>query len=509
MPNEKRPRWKLLAIMLAAPIVGWFVLKQLPKVIEAGAGGALDLLIVMLVLGLGLTWLMLFSRLPWLTRWIGFGVVGLGAAVIKIDGHTGGFFPQFSFRWSKHAAEARPDLVGKVAEEGVLIETEGPEHFPRFLGPEMNNWVAGELLGDQWYASEPKQLWRKQIGEGWSSFSVAGGFAFTMEQRGEEEVTVCYELATGDAVWVHAEAVRFEESMGDDGPRSTPTVTDGMVFAMGATGILNCHDARTGALIWGKDVLAEAGQEVPMWAKSCSPLVVGDRVIVTLGKKAEKNLAAYDVGSGELVWRAGDYSASYASPVFATLAGRQQVVAIQAKSVDGYDIESGEILWSFPIGNPQGNCASPLIVGDTVITSGGYGYGTHRIEIVPTADGFVAEELWRSRKLKAKFADMVVRGEHLYGLDEGRLVCLSLEDGERVWRGTNFGHGQILGVGDHLIVQAEKGNVTIVEANPDGEEIVLEFDALDRRTWNHPVLAGNILLVRNDREAIAFEFPER
>jgi len=511
MPNppESRPRLLLLCILLALPLGVWAILKQIPKVVETGAGGALDLLLVLSLLLFGLVWLIFLSRLAWSTRLVGCALILAAAVLLKMDGHTGSFFPQFSWRWSQQAAREMPELAGAPAAEGEVLETAGPENFPRFLGAEMNNWVAGELLPEGWYAEAPQELWRKQIGEGWSSFSVAGGFAFTMEQRGEEEVLVCYELATGDAVWVHAEHVRFEESMGDDGPRSTPTVADGKVFALGATGILNCHDARTGSLLWGKDVLAEAGHGVPTWAKSCSPLVVDGKVIVTLGDKAEGNLAAFEAASGELVWRAGDYSSSYASPVLANLAGRNQIVAIQAKSVDGYGLDDGEILWSFPIGNPQGNCATPLVIGDRVLTSGGYGYGSHLIEITESGGEFSADELWRSRKLKAKFADMVVHGEHIYGLDEGRLVCLSLEDGERVWRGTNFGHGQLLGVGGHLIVQSEKGGVFVIAADPDGEVITSEFDALDRRTWNHPVLAGRILLVRNDREAIAFQYPER
>jgi len=502
--SNKAPRWGLLLIMLAVPMAIWAVAKQIPKVAEAGAGGALDLLVVLLVLGLGLVWLFFCSRLPWPVCWAIFAVVAAVAGSLRMDGHTGSFFPQFSWRWSKQAASELPQLVGHVAAEGTPIATDGPENFPRFLGAAMSNWVSGELLAEDWYAEPPKELWRKVIGEGWSAFSVAGGFAFTMEQRGPDETLVCYELATGDAVWLHAEPVRFEESMGDDGPRSTPTVADGKVFALGATGILNCHDARTGKLIWGKDVLAEAGQGVPTWAKSCSPLVVGDRVVVTLGDKAEKNLAAFDVADGRPIWRAGDYKSSYASPVLATLVGRQQIVAIQAKSVDGYAVEDGAILWSFPIGNPQGNCASPLVVGDKVLTGAGYGYGSHLIEI---GEGFQVEELWYSRKLKPKFADMAIRGDHVYGLDEGDLVCLTLEDGERLWSGTDFGHGQLLGVGDHLIVQSEKGKVYVVEASPDGEVIESEFAALSRRTWNHPVLAGRILLVRNDREAVAFEYP--
>jgi outer membrane protein assembly factor BamB len=145
-------------------------------------------------------------------------------------------------------------------------------------------------------------------------------------------------------------------------------------------------------------------------------------------------------------------------------------------------------------------------VEDTIITSSGYGYGTHRIQIKKDETGFKATELWHSLKLKAKFADMIVKDGFLYGLNDGRMTCLNLEDGKSAWRGGNYGHGQILGVGGHIIVQGEQGDISILELNPKEEKVVLEFDALDHRTWNHPVLAGRILLVRNDREAVAFKY---
>ncbi|MFT6180311.1 MAG: outer membrane protein assembly factor BamB [Akkermansiaceae bacterium] len=506
-PNPKKCcRWKLLIWLSGILALIWVGLRQVPFFEEKGAGGAVDLLFVILVFVVGLVWLLFLSRLPWKGRLLGMVAMLPLFVLVKMDGHTGGFFPQFSWRWGKESAKEMPELVGEVAKEGTLIATEGAEHFPRFLGAEMKNWVSGELLPEGWHESEPKELWRKQIGEGWSAFSVAGDFAYTIEQRGERETTICYELRTGDAVWVHEEDVRFEESMGGDGPRSTPTVAAGKVFSYGATGILNCLDARTGKVIWGKDVLANFGQSVPTWAKSNAPLVVDGKVIVTLGKEAEGNLAAFDVLSGDLVWRSGDYSSSYTSPVVATLAGKRQVVAFQQKSIDGYEIESGEILWSFPIGNSQGNCASPMIVDDTVITSSGYGYGTHRIQIKKSGEGYEAEEMWHTLKLKAKFANMVVKDGNVFGLNEGRMVCLDLEDGSLRWRGSNFGHGQILGVGDHMIVQTENGGISIVEISSEEEKIVGEFDALEHRTWNNPVVAGRILLVRNDREAIAFEY---
>lgn len=508
MEEEARPksRWKLLIIMEVVVILLWLVLKKIPGVEERGAGGAVDLLLVIATILVVLVWLLFLSRLRWEFRLGGMGVMLALIAMVKMDGHTGSFFPQFSWRWTKSAATEAPELKGMVAKEGTVIATEGDKHFPRFLGEAMSNWVSGAMLPGDWFKKQPEELWRIQIGEGWAAFAVAGGYAYTMEQRGAKEMTICYELETGDAVWFHEESVRFEESMGDDGPRSTPTVIDGKVFSYGATGIFNCLDARTGEKIWGKDLLSEVSQSVPKWAKSCSPLVVDGKVVVSLGAEAKENLAALDMANGEVIWRSGDYPTSYASPVVATLAGKRQIVAIQQTSVDGYDIESGKILWSFPIGNPQSNCASPLILDDTVITSAGYGYGSHRIAISQTDSGFEAKEVWRNKKFKAKFANMVIKDGFLYGLSEGRVSCLDLESGELKWRGSNFGHGQMLGVGNHIVVQEEQGGITILEANPEKQTEVTSFDALEHRTWNNPVLAGNILLIRNDREAIAFEF---
>ena len=499
------PRWKLLIAMLAVPVILWLVSAK-TGILDSGFNGVLAFLLLFLLLVVFLVWLLLLGRVPATGKAGGVVVIALFAVMFRYDGLTGDFFPRFVWRWAQKPAVELPELAGKMASQDQPLATAGPDYFPRFLGAGMGNWVSGERLAADWFKSPPKELWRKEMGEGWSSFSVGGDYAFTMEQRGEKEVLVCYELRTGNAVWVHSEEVRFEEGMGGDGPRTTPTIAGDRVFSFGATGILNCHDARSGEKLWGKNVLVEAGHEVPRWAKSCSPLVVEGKVIVTLGEKA-KGVAAYDVTSGELVWRGAEDGSSYASLIHGTLAGQDQIVAMLKRSVKGLSVADGSELWSFPIGNPQGNCATPHLIGDRVLTSSGYGYGSHLLEIKQSGGGFTAEELWQSRDLKAKFADFVVRGEFVYGLSEKDLVCLNLEDGFPEWEGGEYGYGQMLGVGDHLIVQSERGKVYVLEASPDGEEVVSEFRALSSKTWNHPVLAGRILLVRNDREAVAFEYP--
>jgi len=202
--------------------------------------------------------------------------------------------------------------------------------------------------------------------------------------------------------------------------------------------------------------------------------------------------------------------AGYATPVLRTLAGEEQIVVAYATHLAGHGVESGEVLWSTEFPRGAETVANPVVLPpNRVLFALGYGKGARLFEIDRREDDTWSVELvWRSLAMKPKFTNLVVRGDHVYGLDEGRLACLALETGRRVWKGSRWGHGQVLGIGEHLFVQAESGELAIVEASPDGERILRRFDALSSKTWNQPVLAGRYLLVRNDREAICFAYDE-
>lgn len=505
--NRRPIRWKLLIVLLALPFLGLAAFR-FTSWHEAGWGGAASILAVVLALLLALVWLLGLSRLSWKQRLVGLALLGtIGAAVagsVRVDGHMGDFFPQLGWKWTppSDALADRLEIVG--TQEAVPVEGRAAHDFPRFLGPDGSNWIAGSALPDGWASQTPKELWRRNIGLGWSSFSVVGPYAYTMEQRGERELTVCYEARTGEPIWVHEEAGRFSESMGGDGPRSTPTIHDSKVYALGAKGLLLCLDAASGEVVWKRETLEDGG--VPMWAKSCSPLIVDDLVVVSLGN-GDASLAAYDRLSGEPRWQGGEDSTGYASPILATLAGVRQIVSFNSRSLSGHRIETGEVLWSQAVAKAPAHNATPLLVGeDRVMIGIGYGRGSRLYQVSEAADGFAVEELWHSTRLKPKFADMIAYQNHAYGLDEGKLVCISLEDGKRAWRGSRFKHGQVLGVGDKIVVQAESGEIVIVEATPEEERIVHRFEALSGKTWNHPVIAGRLLLVRNDREAIVYAY---
>ncbi|MDA7644515.1 PQQ-like beta-propeller repeat protein [Verrucomicrobiales bacterium] len=505
--KQRRTRWKLLIILLAIPPLLRVIFSFTPYE-EAGWGGAANLLTIILMLVMALVWLLLVSGLSWSRRLIGVALIGLLSVSLRFsvrhEGHMGDFFPQLAWVWTPKSDEVADSLELTTLAPNSPLTTNLPGDFPYFLGPNRDNWVSGSQLAADWAEQTPRELWRLNIGLGWSSFAVAGSFAYTLEQRGDDELTVCYEARTGNPVWVHAENVRFSESMGGDGPRSTPTVHEGKVYALGATGILLCFDGLTGEVVWRRETLNEVDQGNQMWAKSGSPLIVGGVVVITLGDSKDRPLAAFDLLTGDPRWRGGDAKPGYATPVLTTLAGKRQIVCHNTGSVSGHDPMTGEILWNHDIGRSPAHTTIPMIIDtDKVLVSVGYGHGSHLIDL----SSGEPNEIWKTNKLKTKFSDMVVRNDHAYGLDEGRLVCMNIEDGQRAWRGTRFSHGQMLGVGDKLLIQAEGGEIVLAEATPEEEKIVHRFDALSSKTWNHPVLAGRLLLIRNDREAIVYEYP--
>jgi outer membrane protein assembly factor BamB len=293
------------------------------------------------------------------------------------------------------------------------------------------------------------------------------------------------------------------------GPRSTPTIVNGRVYAMGGTGILAALHLATGRRLWSHQVVEEAQAKVPDWGKSCSPLVVGRRVIVSAGGATGRSLVAYDTETGQKAWSAGSDLSSYSSPVLATIAGQAQVLMLNQGSIAAHDPETGEILWEqpWPAGQPTVSTPMPM-AGDRLLLSAGYGVGAKLYAVTRREDrSFVPKLLWESPRLKSKFANLVVEGGFVFGLDDGVLTCLDPATGERLWKKGNYGHGQIILAGGLLLVQTEDGEIVLAEVSPEGPRELTRFRVLDGKTWNPPALAGSVLLVRNDQEAAAYVLP--
>ena len=371
-----------------------------------------------------------------------------------------------------------------------------------FRGSERDGIIHGVRLETDWSKSPPVELWRRPIGPAWSSFAVRGDLLYTQEQRGEEEIVACYKATTGEPVWTHRDPARFWESNAGAGPRATPTLSDGRVYTLGATGIVNALDAGTGAVVWSRNAASDTGGTVPFWGFSSSPLVVGDVVIVYAG-----GLAGYDRATGKPRWTGKVSGDSYSSPHLVTIDGVAQVLQLTTAGTTSIAPADGTVLWEHAW--PGDTVVQPARIADRdiLIPNGrNGGLGVRRIAVAHGADGWKVEERWTSAGMKPYFNDFVVHKGHLFGFDGRILACIDLNDGVRKWKGGRYGSGQLVLLPDQdlLLVLSEEGELALVAATPDKFTELARFPAIEGKTWNHPVLVGNTLLVRNGEEMAAF-----
>ena len=406
------------------------------------------------------------------------------------------------------AAAKTPEkrLVAKSGNEPVALppapaEAETGPIWPGFRGPHRDDVIPGVRIKTDWTASPPVALWRRPVGPGWSSFAVRGGLIYTQEQRGPDEVVACYKLTSGEPVWAHRDTSRFWESNGGAGPRATPTLSNGRVYTFGATGILNVLNARDGAVVWSHNAASDTGMKSPQWGFASSPLVVGDVLIVGVAGQ----LAAYDRATGARRWVGPAHGVSYSSPHLLTIDGVQQVLLLSEAGATSVALADGTLLWEHPW--PGYPIVQPALTADgDILISVSDSSGTRRLAVARGPGGWTVEERWTSNGLKPYFNDFVVHDGYAFGFDGSILACIDLKDGKRKWKGGRYGNGQLVLLPDQdvLLVLTEEGELALVAAAPDQFRELARFPAIEGKTWNHPALAGDVLLVRNGQEMAAF-----
>ncbi len=463
-------------------------------------------------------WYLFLSGLPKRRKWVLSSVLlalcisaataaALGWVRPKLADGSGWYTLEFGPR---NQPDDLPDIspTGAARVPSEPLRSSGAE--ARFLGPKGDGSVPGPALETDWTTSPPVEIWRRRLGPGWSSFAISQGKAVTLEQRDADELTVCYDLESGDPLWASKNAARFDDPMGGPGPRATPTIADGRVFSLGATGLLTCLDLLTGEKLWQRDVLRDFNSKNLSYGISAAPLISGDHVVVTGGDSAP-TLIALNRTDGTTAWTSGSDSASYASPVLATLGGIPQILSVNSASLTGHDPGSGDELWNFKWEGGFPKVGQPVAVdGSHVLITAAYNMGTFLVEIKATPDGsWQASQIWRSERLKTKFSSALIHGAFAYGIDSGTFTCISLEDGTRVWKDGRYGFGQNLLVGDTILIQAERGDLVLVAADPTAHRELARFPALDARSWAAPALAGDFLLVRSQEEAACFRIQRR
>ena len=397
--------------------------------------------------------------------------------------------------------EAPPDGAASVP---VALPALGVA-WPGFRGADRDSVVSGTAIATDWTADPPEELWRRAVGPGWGSFAIAGNLIFTQEQRGPDETISAYRLKTGEPVWRHRDAARFYEGNAGPGPRSTPLVHDSRVYAMGATGIVNALDARTGARIWTRNAETDTGAPRPGWGFSGSPIVVNDLLVVA----ASGRVIAYDLATGEPRWKQSTGGGGYSSPHLVAMDGVPQILLTSGGGVTSLAPADGTILWQLPGGGGTSIVQPALTAPGEVLVAGGDmmgGTGIRRLAVSRAGGSWKTAESWATRGLKPYFNDFVVHDGQAYGFDGSILSCIDLRSGERCWKGGRYGQGQMLLLPDQdlLLVLSEDGEVVLVSATSERHREITRFKAIEGKTWNHPVLAGDLLLVRNGEEMAAF-----
>jgi len=330
---------------------------------------------------------------------------------------------------------------------------------------------------------------------------------FTQEQLGPKESVVCYDADSGKAIWRTEVEARLEDPMGGPGPRATPTLANGSLYVTGSTGEFLRLNPVTGEIIWKRELTKIAESKVPMWGFASSPLVIGPLVIVCAGG-GEKGLVAFDSSSGEIRWSAPCPIDSYSSAQVNKLLGEDSVLMLTKSGLTVLDPANGKTRLEYDWKIPQYRALQPHVIGgDTILLPTGMNMGTRAIRLKKDNGQYAAEELWTSRQLKPDFVDLVSYQGHAYGNDGGLLTCIDLKTGERKWKGGHYGKGQILLLENSglLLILAEQGQVVLVAADPNGHREIASFQALEGKTWNHPVLVGDRLYVRNSEQAAAYK----
>ncbi len=401
-------------------------------------------------------------------------------------------------------AEAAP--AATAAPAAVPVAATRRESWNEFRGANRDGSYARPIRTD-WAPGGLPLLWKQPVGPSYASFVAAEGRIFTIEQRRDQEVVAAYALDTGREIWTNAWDGLFTETLGGEGPRATPTLHQGRLYALGALGELRCLDARTGAVLWRRNILSDAGATNLIWGMAAAPLVVDETVVVLPGGRAGQSVVAYNRRSGEIAWTALDDPASYTSPMLVEIGGVRQLLIVTATRVVGLPPEGGPVLWEQPWETANGiNVAQPLLLGgDRILLSAGYGHGAMVLAVTRTGDRFATETIWQNLRLKNKFTSSVLHQGFIYGLDEAILACVDAATGDLKWKAGRYGYGQVLLAGDRLVVLTEDGEVVQVMATPAGHQEISRFQAIEGKTWNHPIVVEGRLLVRNVREMAAFD----
>ncbi len=404
----------------------------------------------------------------------------------------------------------------------VLFNTNGAD-WPEYRGPNHNGTTSETL--SKWDGQVPKALWKTPLTAGFSSLAVEGSIAATLVSRtidgAPREVCVALDSNTGKELWATPLGIAKYEGGGDsgtpdngggDGPRSTPTIDSGRVYALDARLNLACLDAKTGEKIWSKDIIKEHNGRNISWENAASPIIEGDLIFMAGGGPGEA-LLGIDKKTGKTIWKGEDDKMTHATPVVATILGVRQVVFFTQKGLASVEPKTGKLLWRYAFPYNVSTAASPVIAGDIAYCAAGYNVGSGAARITKTGDTFEAKEIWRTKgnKIANHWSTPVEKDGYLYGMfsfkeyGTGAVKCVELATGREAWAQPNFGSGQAILAGGKLVALGDSGQIVLIDPSPERYKELARMQTVTGKCWSTPTISNGHLYVRSTKEGACYD----
>ncbi len=370
-------------------------------------------------------------------------------------------------------------------------------HWPQWRGVNRDGISEESGLLTEWPQQGLPILWKVAGGDGFSSLAVSDGRVYTFVDRDNTEWAVCLKADSGEELWKVATSPTFREPQGGDGARSTPTVDGSKVYFLGATGALLCLDKKTGETLWQRNVLKDFNASNLHWGVSSSPLVEEDLLLVNVGGPSA-SVVAFHKTTGEVMWKAHDDVAGYASPLPITVEGIREIVFFCGKAILGLSPEDGTLHWRHEwLTTSEMNIATPIFSDPFLFVSSGRGTGSGLFRLSREGNGVSAEVLWTKKLMQNHYNGCILVGDYLYGFDNSILKCIRLKDGKEMWADRSVGKGSLIAARGHLFILGEQGDVAMAKATPEGYQELGQMKILDYKSWTPPALAGGRLYLRD------------
>jgi len=382
-------------------------------------------------------------------------------------------------------------------------------------GPDRNFIAPGAKVADAWPESGPKQLWSRELGDGYATILVDGDSLYTMYRVDQDEFTVSLDAKTGKTIWEHKQASPSTELMEQygAGPSSTPLIVGDRLYSIGTNMMLHCFDKKTGNIIWKTDLVADMGATVPDRGYSASPLEYHDTIILPVGGEGKEgqSIVAFHKDSGSVVWKNQSFPTTHSSVIPIHFNGQDQLVYFHGEGVSGLDPSSGESLWTHPHPTQYGaNLMTPFWNGkDMLFCAAAYDSGARVVKLSVKDGKTVPEELWYSRKMRVHHADAIGVGDYIYGssgdFGPAFFMAMNMRTGEIAWRERGFKKATcVLGDGKFILLD-EDGQLGLAKASPDEFKLVSSHKISEPYSWAAPTLVGDKLYVRDRKHIMAFD----